>query len=131
MSEMPQPSVLVVDDDVGMVETLSDILAARSYDVVTAYSGEIAVGMVRQKPYDVVLMDIQMPGLNGVEALKAMKAVVPGMSVIMMTAFTRHELVEEARRCTALAVVPKPLDIDRVLTLIDGAAARQLGGSGS
>jgi DNA-binding NtrC family response regulator len=114
-------SVLVVDDDAGMVDTLGDILAARGYEVAMAHSGQAAIGMVRQDPYDVVLMDIQMTGINGVEALKAMKSFSPGIRVIMMTAFTRHELVEEARRSHALAVLPKPLDLERVLTLIHGA----------
>ena len=114
-------AVLVVDDDAGMVETLADILAARHYRVGTAESGASAVDMVRSDRYDVVLMDIQMPGLNGVDTLKAMRALVPDLSVIMMTAFTRHELVEEARAATVLAVLAKPLDLDRVLRLIEGA----------
>jgi two-component system response regulator HydG len=114
-------SVLVVDDDAGMVDTLGDILAARGHQVGTARSGQAAVGMVQRDPYDIVLMDIQMADLNGVEALKAMRAVAPELRVIMMTAFTRHELVEEARRARALAVLRKPLDLDRVLALIGGA----------
>ena len=117
-------SVLVVDDDAGMVETLADILEARRYRVGTAESGASAVQMLRDNRYDVVLMDIQMPGLNGVDALKVMRAMAPDVSVIMMTAFTRHELVEEARQATALAVLGKPLDIERVLRLIEGAVRR-------
>ena len=116
-------AVLVVDDDAGMVETLADILVERRYRVGTAESGASAVEMLRSDRYDVVLMDIQMPGLNGVDALKAMRALVPDLTAIMMTAFTRHELVEEARQVT-LAVLAKPLDIDRVLRLIEGAIRR-------
>jgi CheY-like chemotaxis protein len=115
---MAPPSVLVVDDDVGMVDTLVDILSARRYRVETAYSGDAAVAMVRQMSYDAVLMDIQMPGLNGVEALRLMKGLAPKISVIMMTAFTRDELVEEARQATAVTVLPKPLDMDWVLALL-------------
>jgi two-component system response regulator HydG len=115
---MVPPSVLVVDDDVGMVDTLDDILSARRYRVGTAHSGAAAVAMVRQTPYDAVLMDIQMPGLNGVEALRQMKGLAPKISAIMMTAFTRDELVEEARQATAVTVLPKPLDMDGVLALL-------------
>jgi DNA-binding NtrC family response regulator len=122
---MSSPQVLVVDDDVGMVDTLGDILTASGYDVARAYSGEAAVTMVQHGPYDVVLMDIQMPGLNGVEALGAMKTLAPRMSVIMMTAFTRHELAEEARRQAALAILSKPLDLERTLALISGAVRGQ------
>jgi DNA-binding NtrC family response regulator len=116
-------SILIVDDDDGMVETLSDILTARQYAVSTAVSGESAMVQVGQREFDVVLMDIKMPGLNGVEALQAMKRVKPALKVIMMTAFTRDELVREARRASAVAVVPKPLDLDSVLALVDRVAA--------
>src|SRR2546426_10901476 len=115
---MVPPSVLVVDDDVGMVDTLVDILSARRYRVETAHSGDAAVAMVRRMPYDALLMDIQMPGLNGVEALRQMKGLAPTIRGIMMTAFTRDELVEEARQATAGTVLPKPLHRDRGPTLL-------------
>src|SRR5207253_10765277 len=105
---MVLPSVLVVDDDLGMVDTLVDILSARRYRVETAHSGDAAVAMVRRMSYDAVLMDIQMPGLNGVEALRLMKGLAPGHSVIMMTACTRDDVVVEARQATAPPVLPKP-----------------------
>jgi DNA-binding NtrC family response regulator len=115
-------SILIVDDDEGMVETLSDILTARRYAVTTADSGESAVAKVLQRAFDVVLMDIKMPGLNGVEALQAMKQRHPALKVIMMTAFTRDELVQAARRASAVAIVPKPLDLASVLDLVDRVA---------
>jgi len=88
------PSILIVDDDEGMVETLGDILSARNYDVATAASAEAAIEHVRRA------------------ALK----------VIMMTAFTRDELVDQAHRATAVAVVAKPLDLDRLLAVVDDVA---------
>lgn len=115
-------SILIVDDDEGMVETLSDILTARRYAVTTADSGESALAQVHQRAFDVVLMDIKMPGLNGVEALQAMKQRHPALKVIMMTAFTRDELVQAARRASAVAIVPKPLDLATVLDLVDRVA---------
>jgi len=117
-------TVLLVDDDVGMVDTLGDILCASGYEVATAHSGDAAITMVRDSRYDVALMDIQMPGVNGVEALKAMRALDQRMDVIMMTAFTRHELVEEAGRATAVAILSKPLDIEQLLALIKTTARR-------
>jgi DNA-binding NtrC family response regulator len=115
-------SILIVDDDAGMLETLADIMTARRYDVSTAESGETAVAFVRRREPDVVLMDIKMPGLSGVQALRAMKQIAPDITVIMMTAFTHDELVAEARRATAVAIVAKPLDLDHVLDLIDRVA---------
>lgn len=122
---MPQCSVLIVDDDAGMVETLADILRAKTYQVDTAQSGEAAVSKARRKRFNKVLLDIRMPGMNGVETLRAIKAIDPRTKVIMMTAYTQNELVGEAKRNHALAVLPKPVDIDRLLALLKRAASDQ------
>ncbi|MBI2467532.1 MAG: response regulator [Candidatus Rokubacteria bacterium] len=115
---MSPPSVLVVDDDVGTVETLADILGTRAYRVTPAYSGEEAVARARAARYDAIVMDIRMPGLDGVEALREIRRGAPATRVIMMTAFTRSELIEAAKAATAVAVLPKPLDVDRLLGLL-------------
>ena len=105
-----------------MVETLVDILSANGYGVAGAHSGGAAISMLSESHYDVALMDIQMPGVNGVETLKIIRAVAPHLTVIMMTAFTSDELVEEARRASAVDVLFKPFDIARVLDLISSSA---------
>jgi len=115
-------SVLIVDDDSGMAETLADILSVFGYAVTTASSAVTAVRMVTQTRPDLVLMDVRMPGLSGVEALKTMKALAPQLAVIMMTAFAQDDLAEEARRAAALAVLPKPLDMERLLALLTQVA---------
>lgn len=112
-------SILIVDDDEGMVETLADILTVRSYTVSTANSGEAAIAEVERTPFDLVLMDVRMPGLDGVRTLEAMKRRDPGLKVILMTAFTREWLIGAARKADAIAVVPKPLDLDATLGLVD------------
>ena len=117
-------SILIVDDDVGMADTLTDILQANQYEVAIAHSGETAVSMTRRRAYDLVLMDIQMPGLNGVQALTAMKAEGLATHVIMMTAYTRDELVKEAEKRSGFPVLPKPLDLERVLSLATSATGR-------
>lgn len=122
-------SVLLVDDDPGMVDTLTDILQANRYEVAAARSGDTAVAMARSGAYDLVLMDIQMPGLNGVQALTAMKAAGLGARVIMMTAYTRDELVKEAEQQSGSPVLPKPLDLHRVLSLAASATCRRAGES--
>jgi len=111
-------SVLVVDDDSGMAETLADILSVFGYAVTTANSAAAAVKVVTETRPDLVLMDVRMPGPSGVEALKTLKALAPQVAVIMMTAFARENLAEEARRAAALAVLPKPLDMERLLALL-------------
>ena len=105
-----------------MAETLADILSVFGYAVTTASSAVTAVRVVTQTRPDLVLMDVRMPGLSGVEALKTMKALAPQLAVIMMTAFARDDLAEEARRAAALAVLPKPLDMERLLALLTQVA---------
>ena len=113
-----------------MVDTLVDILIATGYDVAAAHSGGAAIRMVSAAHFDVALMDIQMPGLNGVEALKAIGMLAPQLPVIMMTAFTSDELVEDARRARAVGILFKPFDIARVLDLIS-RSARPAGAHGA
>jgi DNA-binding NtrC family response regulator len=116
-------SILIVDDDVGMADTLTDILQANEYEVATAHSGDAAVRMMRRRAYDLVLMDIQMPGLNGVEALTTMKAEGLAKRVIMMTAHMRGTLVKEAEEQSGFPVLPKPLDMERLLALAMSATS--------
>ena len=123
-------SILVVDDDVGMADTLCDILEANRYEVATAHSGDAAVTMAGSGTYDLIFMDIQMPGLNGVQALTAMKAAGLAARVIMMTAYTRDELVKEAERRSGFPVLPKPLDLEQVLALATSATCRSGGAEG-
>ena len=128
---MSPPTVLVVDDYEGAVETLTDILTAKQYQVETARSGEEAISLAGSTAFDAILMDIVMPGVNGVEALRSIKSVAPGTNVIMMTAYSRHELVEQARKAKAVAVLPKPLDMDRLLALLERMVRKNGGSKGT
>jgi DNA-binding NtrC family response regulator len=115
----PTPAkILVVDDDPGILETLSDVLAVTGYATSMASSGHAAIAKAKANKFDLVLMDVRMPGLNGVQTLHALRALDPHVSVIMMTAYTGDELVEESQRTTGFEVLSKPLDLDRVLPLV-------------
>jgi DNA-binding NtrC family response regulator len=111
--------VLVVDDDPGMLDTLTDVLAASGYDAVPAASGREAIEKARATAFDLILMDIQMPDLNGVQTLHALRRADPRVAVIMMTAYTRDELVAESERITGFGVLSKPLDLERLLLLVE------------
>lgn len=113
-----QKKILVVDDDLGMCETLTDILEGEGYEVVTANDGYQAVELTTQNCFDFVLMDIRMPGMTGVEACKIMRNEKPDLKVILMTAYAVEVLVAEAIKELAVKVVSKPLDIDNVLNMI-------------
>ncbi len=110
--------VLVVDDDRRMVKTICDILKVKGYEAAEAYSGEEAVEKVKSDNPDCVLMDIKMPGMNGIEALKAIKAISPGLPVVLMSAYSSEEQVADAREQGAYAVLDKPLDIGAIVTFL-------------
>lgn len=112
------PSVLVVDDDPAILELLTDILGPEGFEVETALSGVAAVLLARSGRFDAILMDIMMPRLNGVEALRTIKSVAPQTPVIMMTAHKGHELEKQARELGAAAVLWKPFDLDELLALL-------------
>ena len=116
--------VLVVDDDQSMVATLRDILMATGHDVDVAYSGTEAIEVVGQLRPDCILMDIRMPGPNGVEAFRQIKRLSPQSFVIFMTAYSDSSLVEEARTEGAVEILPKPLDLEALLGLIRSTAER-------
>lgn len=117
--------VLVVDDDEGMVATLRDILAAAGYEVDVAYSGSEAIERVRRHPPDCILMDVRMPGIDGIEAFRRIRRRDHDIRVIMMSAYSLQYLEEEVLREGAVAFVRKPLDADQVLSLISETDRRR------
>jgi len=113
-------SILIVDDDGGMCETLSDIMEDSGYRTVIALDGYEAMQKVKEMDFDVILMDIRMPGMDGVETFKQIKSIQPGTAVVMMTAYAVEDLIEEALREGAYGVIHKPFDIERMMDLIEG-----------
>jgi two-component system, NtrC family, response regulator HydG len=117
--------LLVVDDEEGMRVTLSDILQDLDLAVDVACNGQQAVDKVKATDYALALMDIRMPVMNGVVALKEIKNLRPAMPVIMMTACADQETLAESKRAGAEAVVGKPLEMMQLIRLITGTLARQ------
>jgi len=113
------PSVLLVDDDLNFRNTLSKILLKKGYEVMTAESGYQALDYLRERDFGVVLMDIKMPVLNGVEAFKKVKVLKPGLPVILMTAYSMEDLVKEAVKEGVYSVLRKPFDAETVIRMIE------------
>jgi DNA-binding NtrC family response regulator len=113
--------ILIVDDEKQMVRTLTDIVRLHGWEADGAFSGEEAVELVREQDYSVVLMDVRMAGITGVEALKAMKALRPGIRVILMTAYTATEILAEAEREGALRILSKPVALAGLLVVLEQA----------
>ena len=110
--------ILVVDDDRRIVQTTCDILKIKGYEAVAAITGEEGVEKVRTDPPDCVLMDIRMPGINGVEAMKQMKEIIPDLPVVLVSAYATEELADEAKQAGAYAVLSKPLDFQMLLSFL-------------
>jgi two-component system response regulator HydG len=108
--------ILIVDDDRRMVKTIFDILEVKGYEPSIAYTGEEALQKIVSEKPDCVLMDIKMPGINGVEALKKIKNLSPDLPVILMSAYATEEQIEEAKQHGAYTVLNKPIDIQIVLS---------------
>ena len=111
--------ILLVDDEPGMLETLTDLLEEFGYNVDSAGNGEEALEKIQDKPYDIVFMDVKMPGINGVETFKEIKKIRPGSVVIMMTAYSVEELLEEAVSEGAYGIMYKPVAIPKALEIIE------------
>ncbi|MDD2853035.1 MAG: response regulator [Desulfuromonadaceae bacterium] len=110
--------VLVVDDDRSMVKTICDILKVKGLEATEAYSGEEAVEKVRSDNPDCVLMDMKMPGINGIETLLMMKEISPRLPVVLISAYTTEAMEADAKKNGAYAVLTKPVDIQMVLLFL-------------
>jgi two-component system, NtrC family, response regulator HydG len=110
--------VLIVDDDRDHAESLADVLDMRGYTAELAYSGEEAIERFRQGNFDFVLLDVRLPGINGVDAFLEMKKIRPTAQVMMMTGFSLEQLVTQAIEGGALGVLHKPFAAREVLDVL-------------
>lgn len=118
--------VLLVDDEGSLLLTLAANLELEGFDVALAMSGEAALEILAREAFDLVLTDIRMPGMNGVELFHRVRALRPEMPVVLMTAFALEELVDSALSRGAFTVLPKPFSIEQVTATISHAARRPL-----
>jgi two-component system response regulator HydG len=114
-------TILLTDDNREFTQNLRDILEMRGYSVLTASDGFQALEIIRASPVDLILMDIKMPVMNGVETYKKIKKIKPGLPVIMLTAFALEELIQESIKEGAFACLKKPLDFDELFATIEHA----------
>ena len=123
MAEMT--SILIVDDNISLCQTMSLILGRKGYAVSTAQDGMEAIERVEERPFDMIFMDIKMPLMNGLETYKRLKKIRPKAAVAMMTAYAVEDLVQEAVREGVCGVFYKPLDIEKVVSLVESREAKQ------
>lgn len=110
--------ILVVDDDRQMVKTLCDILALHGFIPSGVHSGRDAVAAIEAADYPVALMDVRMPGIDGIAATRLIKSRRPDTRVLLMTAHTSSDVLGEASRAGAISVINKPVDVAGLLQLL-------------
>ena len=113
--------VLLVDDEKDFVETLSQRLEVREFDVMTALSGDEALNLIRENDFDVVILDVQMPGKNGVETLIEIKKIKPLVYVIMLTGHATVETAIEGMKLGAFDYLMKPTETEALVDKISKA----------
>lgn len=111
---MTQAKILVVDDDSLMKEFLSETLTRSNFSVETASTGDEALKKIKEKEYDVILSDIRMPQMSGMELLKATKESCPSSKVMLMTAYGTIENAVEAMKLGAFDYITKPFSADDI-----------------
>ncbi|GAA0349465.1 acetoacetate metabolism transcriptional regulator AtoC [Morganella psychrotolerans] len=117
--------ILIVDDEKNLSQMLQTAFRIDGHDILTAGDGEAAVACFKQEQPDVVLMDIRMPKLDGIEALQQMRDINSGIPVILMTAYAAVETAVEALRLGAFDYVIKPFDLTELKLLISRALQLQ------
>ena len=114
--------VLIVDDEAEFTETLAKVLRRRAVDVRVAPTGGQALAMLRSRPFPVVLLDVKMPGLDGLQVLAEIRRTLPATRVILMTGHLDAGEQERGAAAGAFAYLLKPYPTEQLLAVIEAAA---------
>ncbi len=117
---MKQKRILIVDDDLDFAESLAELVEMEGHSTILANSGQQAINIFKQHNIDIIFIDIRMPGINGVETFKEMHELNPDVRVAMMTGFSDQQLLNEAMEMGAIGILDKPINIERLMEIIEG-----------
>jgi DNA-binding NtrC family response regulator len=120
------PKVLLVDDEKEFLETLSERMKTRDLDVNTTTVAGDALELAKENSYDAIVLDLMMPGMDGLEVLKAMKQINPDLQVILLTGHGSLEKGIEAMKFGAMDFLEKPADVDMLTRKIKAAQAKKM-----
>ncbi len=117
--------ILVVDDEKIIRDGSSRILAKEGYAVITAGSGEEALERFDREPFDLILLDVKMPGIGGIETLRKLKEIDPGLTVLIVTGYPSTETAVKAIKLGAYDYVTKPFTPDVLRVAVNRALERK------
>jgi two-component system response regulator HydG len=110
-------SILVVDDNPSMASILADILDVKGFTVHAANSGAEALEILRNHPVDILLTDVKMPGMNGVELYRETRKTHPNLLTFLMTAYSEDEIIQKGMAEGIKVVFSKPVDINLLVSI--------------
>jgi DNA-binding response OmpR family regulator len=119
--------ILIVDDDIEICNVLNRFLSKKGYEVYTALNGLSAINKVKEVRPHIVLLDIRMPGVDGIEVLKEIKKVDPAVGVIMVTGVTDEEEARKTLELGAYDYMTKPIDFNYLETVLTVKLTNMLG----
>lgn len=117
--------VLLVDDEKELTEALSDRMKTRGFKVDIANSGPVAISKVKEKSYDVIILDMAMPEMDGMEVLKILLKLNPDLQIIFLTGYATLEKGIEAVKLGAVDFMEKPVDIDKLIEKVNEAKTKR------
>ena len=118
--------ILLVDDEKDFLDVMSERIEARGMEVTKADSAAKALEQVETGGFDAIILDLMMPGMDGLQTLKAIKAKNPDLQVILLTGHATVEKGIEAMKMGAMDFVEKPADLDKLTAIIKKAQARKM-----
>ena len=110
-------SILVVDDDPSMASSLTEILDIKGFEVRAATCGAEALQILRDHPVDVMLTDVRMPDMNGVELYRATRKTHPNLRTFLMTAYAADDIIQKGMAEGIKTVFSKPVDINLLISI--------------
>src|ERR1051325_3448446 len=119
-----KPKILLIEDDAGIVGGLKKELQVEGYEVAVAERGDTGLAQAKEQRFDVVITDLKMPGLSGLELVEQLHAAKPKLPIILMTAFGTTETAIEATKLGAYEYLLKPFVMAELLDLVAKAVAR-------
>lgn len=122
---MTSAFVMLVDDEVPFVETMTKRLSKRQLLILPAYSGRQALEKLEKNSVDVVILDVKMPGMDGIETLREIKKIYPLVEVIMLTGHATIETAVEGMRLGAFDYLMKPCEIEELLAKVNEAKEKK------
>lgn len=111
--------ILIVDDEQSICMLLQDVLTRFGHSVTTCQDGAAAVELAGENTFDLVFLDIRMPGMSGLEALKKLRDLQPEATFVMITGFAKDDIIDEALQSGAAACLCKPFSLSQVTKLLE------------